>query len=161
MWLEGCWLIRCCPWGQIWPILQPAITVSEISCALRQSLFTAVLRPNSLTSIFIIQLHPALQLHAHRATVGRPTTKSIYTHTLGLFSIVEQLFAQLLIFLLFFFLVAVSSPNLNWHSSFTLFDRSSLKKNSYFWPLIYSRGVATAGRFTRLIRRKKKFQNLR
>lgn len=159
MWLEGCWLIRCCPWGQIWPILQPAITVSEISCALRQSLFTAVLRPNSLTSIFIIQLHPALQLHAHRATVGRPTTKSIYTHTLGLFSIVEQLFAQLLIFYYYFY-YHLSASNLNWHSSFTWFECSSLKKNSYFWPLIYSRGVATAGRSTRLIR-KKKFQNLR
>lgn len=58
VWFEWCWLIQCCPWGQIWPILQPAITVSEISRALRQSLFTAARHPNSLSSVFILAAPP-------------------------------------------------------------------------------------------------------
>lgn len=58
VWFEWCWLIQCCPWGQIWPILQPAVTVSKVSCALRQSLFTAVHCSSPLTSNFFRRPHP-------------------------------------------------------------------------------------------------------
>lgn len=69
VWFEWCWLIQCCPWRQIWPISQAAITASKISRALRQSLFTAVRRPNSLTSIFF--LHKASPCSATANTERR------------------------------------------------------------------------------------------